>query len=82
MKELADIIALARAQRNIEHAALATVVRTEGFVVSPARRIAVRGRRWRRPDRGVAGVSNATWRRTRKKCSRAVSPRLVIYDTA
>jgi xanthine dehydrogenase accessory factor len=80
MKELADIIALARTRR-IEHAALATVVRTEG---SSYRRpgasllIGADGRR-------LGSVSGGCLERDVEKNAKEVlatgQPRLVIYDT-
>ena len=80
MKELADIIALARAQR-IEHAALATVVRIEG---SSYRRpgaslyVGADGRR-------LGSVSGGCLERDVEKNAKEVlasgEPRLVIYDT-
>jgi xanthine dehydrogenase accessory factor len=81
MKELADIIALARAHRSIEHAALATVVRIEG---SSYRRpgaslfVGADGRR-------LGSVSGGCLERDVEKIAKEVlatgEPRLVIYDT-
>jgi xanthine dehydrogenase accessory factor len=80
MKELADIIALARTS-GVEHAALATVVRTEG---SSYRRpgasllIGTDGRR-------LGSVSGGCLERDVEKHAKEVlasgEPRLVIYDT-
>jgi xanthine dehydrogenase accessory factor len=80
MKELADIIALARAH-SIEHAALATVVRTEGSSYRRPGASLLIGADGRRLGSVSGGCLERDVEKNAKEVLASGEPRLVIYDT-